>query len=184
MVPYIFTAVGMFIRQWYVHVISREGSAVTVLTVIAVILTLIGAKMTYNAKGGKRADKKSLVIALSIHGVIWLGGFLLFGAVLWLLDKIVRLIALVIGLVIAGFWFFGSDGSTSEKVGETEEGDGGLSRMPNIMYSDGYTRWQLQYRNYDHVVYQNDEGNSITIRNASVSGGNIQTDQGFFQTYS
>ncbi|MBS6397875.1 MAG: hypothetical protein KH452_12135 [Clostridiales bacterium] len=185
MMPYILTFIGMFLRQWYINIITPEGGAVTFLTVVAVILTALGLWKTYRCQGGRYADRKSLGIAFGIHGVIWLAGLLFFGAVSWILDKIIYLIALIIGLVIAYTWFHSLSGGSS-RAGSGSDGMQGetddLNALPNIMY-DGYQRWQLQARNNDHVVYHNDEGGTIIIRQASITGGSIQTDVGFFQTY-
>ena len=89
MLPYVLTSIGMFLRQWYVNVISSKDGGVTLFTVIGVILTVIGVLMTISRQGGKYADKKRLGIALGIHGAIWLAGLLFFGAVSWILNKIV-----------------------------------------------------------------------------------------------
>lgn len=89
-------------------------------------------------------------------------------------------IVVLIGLAFFGDFFESSDESSSQKEPETE---GGLEALPNIMYDSNNARWQLQHRNYDHVVYHDDNGNIMRIRNANVSRGNIQTDQGFFHSY-
>ncbi len=184
--PYILTLIGMFLRQWYVNIISPEGGAVTFLTIVGVILTALGMRLTYVDHGGKYADKKEMGIRLGIHGAIWLLGLLLFGAVAWVLDKIVRVAALIVGLVIAYFLFgsFSGGGSQSSRSSDdgVYEGPGGLSSMPNIMFSDG-TQWRLYERGGDYVTYRSDSGSTVTIRSASVSGGIISTDQGTFQTY-
>ena len=188
MLPYILTFIGMFLRQWYVNVITPEGGAAVFLTIVAIILTAVGLIQTYQRQGGKDAERKRLGIAIGIHVVIWLAGLLLFGAVSWILNKIVYLIALVIGIVICYFLFGSLNNGGSDKAERTgmEERNaerGGLDALPNIMYSDGYTRWQLEHRSSDHVVYHDDDGNTITIRQASVTGGNISTDVGTFQNY-
>lgn len=91
-----------------------------------------------------------------------------------------KFIVVLIGLAFFGDFFESSDESSSQKEPETE---GGLEALPNIMYDSNNARWQLQHRNYDHVVYHDDNGNIMRIRNANVSRGNIQTDQGFFHSY-
>ncbi len=183
MIPYVFTFVGMFLRQWYVNVINPSDGGAVFLTVAGVLLTVIGLWKTYKIQGGKYADKKRLGIAMGIHGAIWLAGLLLFGVVSWILGKIVYLIALAVGLVIAYFWFQslnggGSDTAYSSGNDERE----GLDALPNLMY-DGYRRWQLEHKGRDYAVYHDDDGNTITIRQASVCGGTITTDAGTFQSY-
>lgn len=183
MMPYVFTFIGMFLRQWYVNVINPSDGGAVFLTAVGALLTAIGLWKTYKIQGGKYADRKRLGIAMGVHGAIWLAGLLLFGVVSWILGKIVYLIALVIGLAIAYFWFRSLDGSSSDTTHSQESDEKeGLDALPNLMY-DGYKRWQLEYRCRDHAVYHDDDGNKITIRQTSVCRGNIQTDAGFFQSY-
>ena len=140
--------------------------------------------MTISRQGGKYADKKRLGIALGIHGAIWLAGLLFFGAVSWILNKIVYLIAAIIGLVIAYFWFSSlNEGGSPKEVRQDGDGKKGIDALPNLMYSDGNVRWTLERREADFAIYRNDNGGTITIRNADVSGGQILSDAGHFQTY-
>ena len=184
MLPYVLTSIGMFLRKWYVNVKSSKDGGVTLFTVIGVILTVIGVLMTISRQGGKYADKKRLGIALGIHGAIWLAGLLFFGAVSWILNKIVYLIAAIIGLVIAYFWFSSlNEGGSPKEVRQDGDGKKGIDALPNLMYSDGNVRWTLERREADFAIYRNDNGGTITIRNADVSGGQILSDAGHFQTY-
>lgn len=58
-----------------------------------------------------------------------------------------------------------------------------LSRIPSIVYDSGNNRWQRRGIYGDHAEYYNDNGNTVTIWNAEISGSSANTSAGTLHWY-
>lgn len=170
-IAYVLSVLGMLSFQWGVrNELGGTGKFV------GIILLLVALWKTGKSLGWFKADKKQLLICLVGHILIWIVGAFLYKYIV----GVITFIGVLIGLAFFDDFFKSSEESSSQSESGTE---GGLEDLPNIMFDNNNVRWQLQHRNYDHVVYCNDHGNTMIVRNANVCRGNIHTDQGSFHSY-
>lgn len=168
---YVLSFVGMLAWQWGVR--AELGGAGKLLGIVFAVIALW---RTFSELGGRYADRRDLLTHLGIHAAIWVAGMFLYKYIMGLIT----IIGVIIGIGIFGGAFGSSDGKTGS---QESAGGNGLGAMPGIIYSEGNHQWTKRYSGGDHVVYSDKNGNEIVIRHAEVNGGNIMTDQGFFQSY-
>lgn len=171
---YVLSFLGMLAWQWGVR--AELGGAGKLIGIVFVVIALI---RTYLELGGRRGDKKQLLIHMGIHAAIWVAGIFLYKYIM----ALITIVCMIIGVVIFGGIFGSSDDNNSSCGYDEGRASGGIEALPNIMYSDGNHQWTKRYSGGDHAVYCDKAGNEITIRQAEVNRGNIMTDQGFFQSY-
>ena len=73
-----------------------------------------------------------------------------------------------------------SDGASSQ---DSHAGEFDLKALPSIIYDDTNRMWKRRYAAGDYVIYYNDDGGEIYIRNAHISGSGATTNMGNFHWY-
>lgn len=166
------------LRQNWAHVMGVPGSYVIFLGII-MFVGLIGTVISLIA--GNHPDTSEVVPGIIVV-VLCLGymAYLMLTKCRSTKERI--LLPVVACLIGAGFCWrligaivFHTPMSNGKPADEFD-----LNRMPNIIYDDSNNRWQLQHRNYDTVVYHNDNGQEVTIYSGQVSEHGALTDAGSF----
>lgn len=168
-VPYILTFMGLI------------TDAVHDFPEFAIFLTAIGVLWT-----GLRAflhdyGIKGVLAFESGHAIIWILCRVfpvLFAKLMGFLGGV---LAVIILLVMAYFYFEDEDGSTvSSSVQNTRSG---AVSMPNIIYDSSNNRWQCVGRFGSESEYRSDDGQTVRIYHADVSGSGANTSAGYFHWY-
>ena len=179
----LLVAVGIIITESIeklFHPVPVEGAAIAWTAGVGVVINAVTAWLFMKDKE-KDLNVKGAYLHMAADTLVSVGvvisGIIIMYTGWTLVDPI-------IGLVIAYFWFSSlNEGGSPKEVRQDGDGKKGIDALPNLMYSDGNVRWTLERREADFAIYRNDNGGTITIRNADVSGGQILSDAGHFQTY-
>lgn len=150
----------------------------------AYLFLAVGVLWTLGRGLVAHSDKRTLIITLAIHAVIYL-------VYNFKPEMIGAAIGIVIGLAVAiplavvffqhfaaNFSIGGSRSGGSESAGENRR-----VRMPNIIYDEGNNRWQLSRDMGDHFDYYDDNGREVSIWVNSISGTSANTSEGTFHWY-
>lgn len=152
-------------------------------------------------------DFPEFAIFLTVIGVIWTGlrsilhgygikGILAFEgghAVVWILCKVfpmlfAKLMGLlggalaVIVLLVMAYFYFEDEGSSTGSSPATNTRSGAVS-MPHIIYDSSNNRWQCVGRFGSESEYRSDDGRTVRIYHADVSGSGANTSAGYFHWY-
>lgn len=146
-------------------------------------------------------------IFLAIIGVVWTGiwaflhnygikGVLAFEsghAIVWILCRVFPMLfaklmgflggaLAVIVLLVAAYFYFGDEGSSAGSSPSRSTRSGAVS-MPHIIYDSSDSRWQCVGRFGDESEYRSDDGRTVRIYHADVSGNGANTSEGYFHWY-